>query len=59
MKKLLIGALLVVFVVSLFATAAAGWKRYDGVTLNWLVQTGHNAWIVHVHKDAVEKELGI
>jgi len=43
MKKLIVGALLVVFVVSITAGLAMGRKRYDGVKLNWLVQTGHNA----------------
>lgn len=58
MKKIMCSFIVICLVAGLAVTVVAK-KPFEGITLKWLVGTGHNRAVLNVNKDYIKETLGI
>lgn len=59
MKKVLCTLVAICLIAGLAVQAVAEKKPFEGITLKWLVGTGHNRAVLDVNKDYIKETLGI
>ncbi|GAI52612.1 unnamed protein product, partial [marine sediment metagenome] len=59
MKKVICTLIAICLIAGLAVQAMAEKKPFEGITLKWLVGTGHNRAVLDVNKDYIKETLGI